>query len=258
MKKIFVILILLTLLICSCQKTDFMNEYFEKNKINGTVIISSLNTGKEYIYNLERSEQRFLPASTFKVLNTLIALQENIVADEYDIIKWDGQDKGLKEWNKDQCIATALPESCVWFYQELARRVGLEKYNEYLAKLGYGNEKTGEVVDTFWLEGDLRISAREQIDFIKNIYNETYSFDQRNYKILKEAMIVDDTTEYILRAKTGWALRVNPQIGWYIGYVETSDDVWFFTCNLDIIDKSYSKYRKEIVYSALKKLKIIK
>ncbi|SKC82086.1 class D beta-lactamase [Maledivibacter halophilus] len=258
MRKKFVVLILLILMVCSCQKTEFMSEYFDKNKINGTVIISSLNTGKEYIYNSERSEQRFLPASTFKVLNTLIALQENIVADEYDIVNWDGQDKGLKEWNKDQCIATALPESCVWFYQELARRVGLEKYNKYLTKLGYGNEKTGKMVDTFWLEGDLRISTREQIDFLKNVYNETYSFDERNYRILKEAMIVDDTPEYVLRSKTGWALRANPQIGWYIGYIETSDDVWFFACNLDIIDKSYSKYRKEIVYNALEELKIIK
>lgn len=258
MKKKILILILLTLLICSCQKTEFMSDYFETNNINGTVIVSSLNTGKEYIYNSKRSNEQFLPASTFKVLNTLIALQENIVADEYDKIKWDGEDKGLKEWNKDQCIATALPESCVWFYQELARRIGNEKYISYLEQIGYGNEKTGGKVDTFWLEGDLRISAREQINFIKNLYNETYDFDARNYNILKETMIVDKTPDYVLRAKTGWALRVEPQIGWYIGYVETDDDVWFFTCNLDIIDNSYSKYRKEIVYTALRELEIIK
>lgn len=197
------ILFLGVCLLCSCGQKNFMDEYFDKNEVDGTIIISSLKTDKEYVYNSTRSEKKFLPASTFKILNTLIALEENVVKDEYDIIKWDGKDKGLKQWNKDQCISTALPESCVWFYQEIAKEVGLEKYGEYLTKLQYGNSKTGDKVDTFWLEGDIRISAREQIDFLKNIYNESYEFDKENYKILKKAMIVEETPKYVIRAKTG-------------------------------------------------------
>ena len=98
--------------------------------------------------------------------------------------------------------------------------------------MNYGNSKTGEHVDSFWLDGDLRISAIEQIDVLKNIYREKYTFDSKNYKILKTLMIVDKNESYIVRAKTGVVGSMSPNIGWYVGYIETNDDVIFFACNI--------------------------
>ena len=65
-------------------------------------------------------------------------------------------------------------------------------------------------------------------------------------------MVVDKTPQYLIRAKKGWAMRVRHQIGWYVGYVETSGQVWFFATNIDIKKKSDSTYRKEITMEAFK------
>lgn len=175
-KIIYMVILILvsTLLLGGCNNSTKTQNYMEDNRIDGTIVVSSLDTGKEYILNKKRSEQRFLPASTFKIPNTLIALQEGIIKDENDIIRWNGEDKGLADWNKDQNLKSAFPVSCVWFYQELAKKVGMDNYLDYLDELNYGNKKTGANVDTFWLEGEIRISAKEQIDFLKKVYKEEY------------------------------------------------------------------------------------
>ena len=225
---------------------------FTERKINGTLIISSLDSKTEFIYNKERAGKRFLPASTFKIPNTLIALEENAIANETEVIKWDGTDKGWRPWNKDQTLETAFPLSCVWFYQELAKRVGNAKYLSHLRKLNYGNKKTGPEVTTFWLEGDLKISAREQIEFLKNFYKEDLPYKKSFIHCLKKLMVVDKNPRYTLSAKTGWAMRIRNQLGWYVGYVETDQNIWFFATNLDIVKKSDAAFREEITMKALK------
>jgi beta-lactamase class D len=234
-----------------------LEKLFSERNLEGTIVISSLDGMTEYLYNKNRSEKRFLPASTFKIPNTLIALDEGAIANEKEIIKWDGEDKGWDLWNKDQSLETAFPISCVWFYQELAKRVGNSEYLSHLDKMHYGNKMTGSDVTTFWLEGDLKISAREQIDFLKTLYNDQLPYKKEHLTILKKIMVVDETPQYVLRAKTGWTMRIKHQIGWYVGYVETSGQVWFFATNIDIKKKSDSNYRKEIAMEALQAKGII-
>lgn len=225
---------------------------FQDRKVEGTIIISSLDGKINYVHNSRRSETRFIPASTFKIPNTLIALEEGAVKNEKEVIKWDGKDKGFDAWNKDQTLETAFPVSCVWFYQELAKRVGNQKYLAHLKDLAYGNEKTGPDVTTFWLEGDLKISAREQINFLKKLYAESLPYSKDNIKLLKKIMIVEENPEFTIRAKTGWAMRTYPQQGWYAGYLETKGQIWFFATNLEIKKKGDVAFRKEITMDALK------
>jgi beta-lactamase class D/ABC-type Zn uptake system ZnuABC Zn-binding protein ZnuA len=225
---------------------------FQDRGVKGTVVIDALDGQTRYLHNLARAEARFLPASTFKIPNTLIALAERAIKDEKEIIKWDGSDKGWKEWNKDQTLETAFPLSCVWFYQELAKRVGNEAYLKHLQKMPYGNQKTGPDVTTFWLEGDLRISPLEQIKFLKRLYKEDLPYSKQHTDVLKRLMIVEQTPQYTIRAKTGWTMRVTPQVGWYVGYVETRGEVWFFATNLEIVNKGDEKFREEISIAALK------
>ena len=225
---------------------------FKKTNIDGTLIISSLTNNKEYIYNNSRAITRYIPASTFKIPNTLIALEEGIIKDEYEIIKWDGKKRFYEPWNKDQTLQSAIAISCVWCYQKLAKKIGDEKYLSYLKKLHYGNEKTGLDVSTFWLEGDLKISAVEQIKFLKKLYKSDLPFKQKNIDITKKILTVEKTKEYTLKAKSGWSGK----IGWYIGYVETKNDIWFFALNGDIA-KEQLQYRKQIVLEALKIKNII-
>lgn len=225
---------------------------FQDRGLVGTIVISSLDGRKEYVHNLVRSEKRFVPASTFKILNTLIALEEGVIRDEKEVIKWDGKDKGFVEWNKDQTIETAFPASCVWFYQDLAQRIGSEKYAAHLKKIGYGNEKAIPEATSFWLEGDLAISAREQIAFLKNLYEESFPYRNKVMGLVKKLMIVQENPDFVIRAKTGWASKTRPQQGWYVGYIETKGQVWFFATNLEIQRKGDEVFRKELTMAALK------
>ena len=255
-QTIFGFLVVLTLIIFitmpSYADDIDLAKLFQDRAVEGTIIISSLDNKINYVHNSRRSEIRFIPASTFKIPNTLIALEEGAVKNEKEVIKWDGIDKGFDAWNRDQTLETAFPVSCVWFYQELAKRVDNQKYLAHLKKLGYGNEKTGPDVTTFWLEGDLKISAKEQINFLKKLYAESLPYSKGNIKLLKKIMIVEENPQFTIRAKTGWAMRTDPQQGWYVGYVETKEQIWFFATNLEIRKKGDDAFRKEITMAALK------
>lgn len=234
---------------------------FAKRGVTGTLIIESLEGRTVWVHNPVRAGERFLPASTFKIPNTLIALEAGAVRDEKEVIRWDGVRRSIPSWNRDQCLATAFQDSCVWFYQELARRVGADDYRRELGRIGYGNGASGPAVDTFWLDGELRISAREQIDFLKRVYRGEMPVRMENLEILKRLMVVESAPGYVLRAKTGWALRTPKQLGWYVGWLEilppktASGDgptVWFFALNMDFTTREQAPYRVEIVRDALR------
>jgi len=242
MKIVMIVSMLITSIIADTQ----IENIFKKSGINGSLVISTINE-EEYIYNKTRANTRYLPGSTFKIPNTLIALQENVINDQYETLKWDGKIRSYEPWNKDQNLKSAFPISCVWCYQELAKRIGNDKYLQHLKNLNYGNEKTGPDLTTFWLSGDIKISVNEQIKFLKKLYKSELPYKKEYINILKEIMIVEKTDEYILRVKTGWT----QDIGWYVGYIETKNKVWFFALNADI-QWEQLKYRKQIVMEALK------
>lgn len=171
-----------------------------------------------------------------------------MIKDELEIIKWDRKDKGWKVWNQDHSIKSGFSVSCVWCYQELAKRIGINNYQEHLKQLDYGNMKTGGNLTRFWLDGDLKISALEQIEFLQKLYKNDLPYKQKNLNKTKDVMIVESNDNYTMRVKTGWAMN----IGWYVGYIELKDKIWFFAMNMNMPELSQAKYRKEITMEALK------
>lgn len=228
-----------------------LESVFKQNGIEGTIVISNLEGTETYIHNEKRAEKRFLPASTFKILNSLIALNEKIIENHNEIIKWDGTDKGWHHWNKDQTLSTALPISCVWFYQELANRIGNDRYLKHLTKVKYGNEKTGPDLATFWLNGELRISTLEQIDFLRKLYKKELPYSHKHMKLIKNLLVVQSKPNLTVRAKTGWAMQIKKQHGWYVGWVETTTETWFFATNIQINSTKDAIYREKITFQAL-------
>ena len=242
--KIF-FLILLSINLFAWDKE--VEEVFKKYKVEGTIVIESLNKKKIHIYNDKRASELFSPASTFKIPHSLIALNEGIVKKD-SVIVWDKKIREYESWNKDQILLTAFKSSCVWCYQEFASKIGVEKYKKYLKELNYGNKKIGDDVTRFWLDESLEITTFEQIKFLKRFYTNNLPFKIEDINLLKEIMIDEKTSNYTIRSKTGWEGRY----GWYVGYVETKDDVWFFAMNIDTKSKDDLPKRKTITLETLR------
>ena len=96
---------------------------YKLNDINGSILIESVDGKVKYQYNVSDKES-FIPASTFKIPNTLIILEEGLIKNQFEIIKWDGKEREYAPWNKDQTLKSAFQHSCVWCYQRYAKQVG--------------------------------------------------------------------------------------------------------------------------------------
>jgi beta-lactamase class D len=239
------------------ERKDF-KKYFDEYGHEGCFVIYDLKNDTYLKYNPTRCAEEFIPASTFKIFNSLVGLETGAVKDQFEVFKWDSVKRFYDKWNQDLDMANAIKYSAVWFYQELARRIGEENMQHYISLNHYGNQNISGGIDRFWLDGELRISADQQIELLKKLYHNELQFSQRTMDIVKDILIYDKTDDYIIRAKTGWALRVEDQIGWFVGYVEKGSNVFFFAINLETKNPEEGFIsRKEITFNILKKLKII-
>lgn len=205
---------------------------------------------------------RFLPASTYKIPNTLIALETGVAtgpdfALARDPIKTPQQDWWPAVWAHDHTLRSALPNSVVWFYQELARRIGAERMQAYIDRFDYGNRNISGGIDQFWLTGGLRISADEQVRFLKRFHSGELGVSPRATEIAKTLLVLEETPAYRLSGKTGWAGFGDPSgrsIGWLVGYLERGAEVYFFALNLDIANSSDAAARLAITRAIFKDL----
>lgn len=240
------------------QKLNF-GRHFQELGVEGSILIYDLNQDKTYEHNPSRNTKAFLPASTFKIPNSLIALETGVLNHELSVLTWDGMKRDIPGVNRDLNMKEAFKASAVWFYQVIARRVGHEEMQKWVTKVGYGNQKIGskEDIDKFWLEGELRITPQEQIQFLQRLYKNDLPFSSRSQSIVKDIAIAEQTPDYTIRAKTGWAARVTPQIGWYVGYLERDNNAYFFAVNIDIRDRKDITARKELMRRCFKDLKLL-
>jgi beta-lactamase class D len=258
MKKFSIVFLLAVIGGVSFPQSDF-SKYYNQYSVKGSFLLYDLNNGEYIYYDSARCNTQFIPASTFKIFNSLVSLETKAVADENEIIKWDKVERDFKSWNQDLNMRLAIKYSAVWFYQELARRVGEERMQHYIDTIGYGNRDISGGIDRFWLDGDLRISQFEQIEFLKKLYSSSLPFSERSMNIVKDIMLNEDTLGYKLRAKTGWAMRVKMNIGWWVGWVEKDNNVYFFANNVESEnpDENFIKGRIEITRKILKALNIL-
>ncbi|WP_395858200.1 class D beta-lactamase [Cytobacillus firmus] len=219
----------------------------------GTMVLKNLKNDKVYIYNKERSKERLTPESTFKVANALIGLETAAVRDEYEVKRWDGVEREFDSWNRDHSLASAIRESAIWFYQDLARTIGEKNMQDYVSKIQYGNQDISGGIDAFWLDSSLKISAAEQADFIEKLVEEDLPFSQKNQKTVKRMMIQDEQDQFILHGKTGTRLS-DMGLGWYVGFIETEKGSWVFSVNID----GTGTEAKNIAAEVLKEKKIMK
>lgn len=272
MKKLFIFCLSLSLWACSSAPREEKNisiiqkinlnqieEIFKSHGVEGCFILHDYHQNVSTVYNEARSKKVFSPASTYKIPHSLIALETKAVHNRYQIIPWDGQERAFKKWNQDHNLESALKVSAVWFYQEIARRVGTERMQTWVDTLQYGNQDISGGIDQFWLTGGLRISPQEQLEFLKNFYEETFPCSPENFKTVKEILVKKKSDTYTIRGKTGWWLNQGQgsDIGWYVGYVEAGEDVLFFVINIDIQKNEDAQARYDILHDTLKELEIM-
>jgi beta-lactamase class D len=261
--KIIIILISIITLNLNAQDTIRvfdLNRYFDECQLSGSFVLYDLNLNTYHVYNQEHAQKRFMPASTFKILNSLISLETGAIKDENEIIEWDGTKRSIESWNQNHNLESAFKNSVVWFYQELARRVGSEKMKNYVEQCHYGNQNIEGGIDSFWLDGELRISTFEQIEFLKKFYIGELPFQKKITDLVKKIMMAEKTDSYTIYAKTGWAIR-DDYTGWYVGFVETKGKAYIFaTCveGKGKSDSDFMKCRIEITKNILKYFDIIK
>lgn len=220
-----------------------------------TISSSSINT-----YNDERVETRVSPCSTFKIPNTLIALEEGIFKSIDETVKWnkdkhiidpDMSEEYRRKWSRDMNLKDAFATSCVWFYQEIAKHVHPSLMKRYLKEFKYGNLDNSGPINHFWISSSLKISAREQVEFLKKLYHRKFDLKESTYDQAEKVFKTEDTPTYTLYAKTGSG--INPDktaTGWYVGYVvrkeidknkegeksenkKTTKTVYYFAINMD-------------------------
>ena len=224
--------------VCAAGEAQDLSKYFQNTE--GAFVLYDLKHDRYLRYNEARCQQRFTPHSTFKIPNSLVGLDTGVIRDADFVIPWDSkkyppESNLIPEWNRDHTLRSAIKYSVVWYYRELAKRVGEQRMREYLRKFHYGNQNISGGIDRFWLNRGLRISANEQIEFLKALYHEKLPVAPRAMQIVKEILVLEQTPDYTLRGKTGGGPQGEggKYLGWFVGYLETKDNVYFFATNID-------------------------
>jgi beta-lactamase class D len=184
----------------------------------------------------DRSGEGKLPASTFKIPNSLIALETGVVQDpDKDVFPWDGVKRPIEAWNKDHTLRSAIAVSAVPVYQEIARRIGQERMQQYVDLLEYGNRDIGGGIDQFWLTGNLRIDPVEQVDFVDRLRRGALSISRRSQDLVRDILPVTNVGDAAIRYKSGLlgAERDQPSLGWMVGWAEKGGAHTVFALNMD-------------------------
>jgi beta-lactamase class D len=215
-----------------------LKHFFDENRVNGTFALLDNGTGKFTIYNLKRyRDSAFLPASTFKIVNSLIGLQTGRITNDSMVIKWDGVERWNKEWNKDLTMYQAFRVSAVPYYQEVARRIGKDTMQFWLDSISYGTKKIKTRVDSFWLDNSLKITPDEELGLVKKLYFHQLPFFETYEDMVKRAMLFEDNANYKLSYKTGWGnTERGDELAWIVGWIEENKHPYFFVLNFETSD----------------------
>ena len=233
---------------------------FNKYGVDGCFVLYN-QTDNEYIrYHSNLCDTGYIPASTFKIPHSIIALEEGVIKVTNQIIKWDGHEWPNKPWNQDQTLKTAMKYSCVWVYVGFAQQIALSKYQEYINSFNYGNKNLIGQPTRFWLAGLLRISANQQVDFLRKLYNyELPDISRRSVDIVKDLIVIEKTDNYRLSGKTGGGMLTDTDyIMWLVGYLEKDNNVYFYAMNFRSNDYSTTgSARYSITRDILRELKLV-
>ncbi|HEX5514544.1 MAG TPA: class D beta-lactamase [Gammaproteobacteria bacterium] len=239
------------------QDSPQISQIFKDAGVAGTFVVYDVGAQRLVGHDQARAKARFVPASTFKIPNTLIGLSTGVVQSADEVLPYGGKPQPFKAWERDMSLREAISASNVPIYQELARRVGLERMQEHVTRLDYGNRDIGATVDKFWLVGPLEISAVEQTQFLALLAEQALAFPEEAQRGVAEIIRLEQRENLTLYGKTGWENAPEPGIGWWVGWVRKDGSVYPFALNIDIRQASDASQRVELGRASLKALGLL-
>lgn len=231
--------------------------HFDAAGVTGGIYVYDPERNRYTVYDRKRMDTGFSPASTSKIIHSLIFLDSGAIRDEKETIKWDGTAYPIEAWNRDHDLRSAFKASALWYYLAVSRRLDRKTMQQYYDTANYGNRSTEGFGEAYWVSGPLRITPREQIEFLVRLYRNRVPFSPQVNDVVKDIMIDEKTARYTIRAKTGWSDAFNPQVGWWIGWVERSGKAYFFAIEIDIKTDADAPKRKSIAREVLREMGII-
>ncbi len=243
----------------TAQEHPELGAFFADVGTAGTFVAVNVHTGAAHVFNPERATQPFPPASTFKIFNSLIALETGVVRDpDTHVLKWDGEVRNNAAWNMDHSLRSAFQVSALPVYRGIARQVGLERMTGYLSQVPYvSGDVTARTLDIFWVLSSYTTTALKQVEFLRRLYLNDLPFSQSVMDAVKDIAVVEHGVGYVLAGKTGYTTDVTPGAGWFIGWVEREDGAYVFALNLDVHDRSHVDARVDIARQSLQALNLL-
>jgi len=263
MKKFVLIMLIASIALWGGSQTTTelnLGSIFEKYGVSGCFVLYDQEENSYMKFNSGLCDSGYIPASTFKIPNSIIALEEGVIRDTSEIIKWDGHEwSGNKYWNQDQTLRTAMKYSCIWVYFNFAEKIGIDKYFRYVKDFDYGNKDLTGPPTRFWLSGSFKISANQQIEFLRRFYNYELPVADKSIDIVKDIIVLEKTASYTLSGKTGGGiLSPSDFIMWLVGYIEKEDKIYFYALNFETDKVEETKEaRYNILMDILKELKLV-
>ena len=239
---------------CVENRNDFA-KYYSQYRLSGNFVLYDLKKDKYIYYNQAQAQQAYPPGGTFKIFLSLVGFETgNIQSPGIDVTE-------LKTtWKPEREAKAAYKASTVHYYEILSHNIGVSEIKNWMDKVQYGNADTTGGIPDFWQNGGLKISSDAQVDFIRKLYEHKLPFSEGNIEKVKGMMEITDTMGYSLKGKTGWAEEDNADIGWFVGYIETKEDTFFFANCIQSTDPGnpyFENARMDIAYKIFQNLKII-
>ena len=240
---------------CIENRPDF-GKYYSQYRLSGNFVMYDQKRDKYIYYNQSQAQQAYPPGATFKMFLSLVGFETGNIKTENGIVT----DQLKTTWSHEHERKTGFQNSTVYYYDELTRNIGTPEIKIWMDKAHYGNADTTGGPPHFWQTGGLKITSDEQIAFLKKLHDHQLPFSSVNMDRVKGMMAIRDTVGYSLKGKTGWSEQDNQDIGWFVGFVETKDDTFYFANCVQTSDPGnpyFDTARTDIVYKIFQNLKLI-
>ena len=237
-------------------QTD-LSSYFKNYE--GSFVLFDSNRDSWIVYDMEHATHRISPDSTYKIYDALWGLEENIITPQNSLLMWNGKNYPFETWNSNQTLQSAMTSSVNWYFQAIDEQLASTNIRNYIQQIGYGNENVSGRLSTYWLESSLKISPVEQVKLLTKLQNNSLGFSSENINAVKDAICLSSSDAGTFYGKTGTG-RVDGQDvnGWFIGYIETADNTYFFATNIGADSGATGSNATEITMSILSDMNIWK